>query len=79
MHTMNIPRTVALVAIPMLLIACSSDNGGDDAVGYTPMTDTEATAQQNAAAADKKIDPAKDAAETPAMLKLPNPEHPHIS
>ena len=53
MHTMNIPRTVALMAIPMLLIACSSDNGGDDAVGYTPMTDTEATAQQNAAAADK--------------------------
>ena len=73
MHTMNIPRTVALMAIPMLLIACSSENGGDDAVGYTPMTETEATAQQNAAAADKKIDPAKEAAETPSTPEPTGP------
>lgn len=59
---MNIPRTLALMALPMLLIACSSENGGEDAIGYTPMTDTEASAQKNAAAADQNMDPAKDSA-----------------
>ena len=27
-HNMNIQRTLAMFAIPMLLVACSSENGG---------------------------------------------------
>ena len=39
---MKIHRNLALLAIPLLLIACSSEDGGDDAVGYTPMNEAEA-------------------------------------
>lgn len=63
---MNIPRTLAVFAIPMLLIACSNENGGDEGVGYTPMNETEAAAQKEAAATDGAMDPAREEAEAPA-------------
>lgn len=63
---MKIHRNLALLAIPLLLIACSSEDGGDDAVGYTPMNEAEAATQKDAAAADQKMDPARETAEEPA-------------
>ena len=61
---MHIPRTLALLAIPALLIACSNENGGDDGVGNTTTNGSEAAAKQEAPAADK-MDPARDEAEAP--------------
>lgn len=57
---MNIPRTLAMFAIPVLLIACSSENGAEEGAATAPETTTE-----TAAANETKMDPAKDAAEAP--------------
>lgn len=57
---MNIPRTLAMFAIPVLLIACSNENGGDEGTTTAPETTTETTA-----ADETKMDPAKEAAEAP--------------
>ena len=60
-HTMNIQRTLALFAIPMLLVACASENGG--AGEEMAPANNEAAAEQ--AAPEAKMDPAADAAEAP--------------
>jgi hypothetical protein len=60
-HTMNIQRTLALFAIPMLLVACSSENGGAGEE-MAPANNELATEK---AAPEAKMDPAADAAEAP--------------
>ncbi len=59
---MNIQRTLATFAIPMLLVACSSENG-DAGENAAPAATTEAAAET--AAPEAKMDPAADAAEAP--------------
>ena len=61
---MHIPRTLALLAIPALLIACSNENGGDDGVNTTTTTESEAAPKQEAPAADQ-MDPAREEAAAP--------------
>ena len=60
-HNMNIQRTLALLAIPTLLIACSSENGGsgEDMAPANNETVTET------AAPEAQMDPAAEAAEAP--------------
>ena len=59
---MNIARSLSLFALPLLLVACAGGAEEGDSVGYTEMSETEAAAQKEAAEADKKMDPARDAA-----------------
>lgn len=59
---MNIQRTLAIFAIPMLLVACSSENGG---TGEATAPANNEAATENAAP-EAKMDPAAAAAEAPA-------------
>lgn len=59
---MNIHRNLALLAVPLLLIACSNEPTGD--AGAANQNDTEAPAATDAAP-DVKMDPARDAATEP--------------
>ena len=63
---MNIARSLSLFALPLLLVACAGGAEEGDSVGYTEMSETEAAAQKEAAEADKKMDPARDAAKPEA-------------
>ena len=63
---MNIARSLSLFALPLLLVACAGGADEGDSVGYTEMSETEAAAQKKAAEADKKMDPARDAAKPEA-------------
>ena len=63
---MNIARSLSLFALPLLLVACAGGAKEGDSVGYTEMSETEAAAQKKAAEADKKMDPARDAAKPEA-------------
>ena len=56
---MNIARSLFLLALPVLLIACAGSEDG----GSAPETD--APDKQEAAAPETKMDPARDAAKTP--------------
>ena len=56
---MNIARSLFLLALPVLLIACAGSEDG----GSAPETD--APAKQEATAPETKMDPARDAAKTP--------------
>jgi len=69
---MKFHRNLALLALPLLLIACSSESGGSDAAENATADNTEATAQPEAAA-DNKMDPAKDAADAPATPEPAGP------
>ena len=69
-HTMKFHRNLALLALPLLILACSSENGMDE--GAADVTSTETPA----AAAENNMDAARDAAEAPAT---PEPTGPTTS
>jgi hypothetical protein len=74
-HTMKFQRNLALLALPLLLIACASESGGSDAADSAATTTTETEAQPEAAA-DNKMDLAKDGADAPTA---PEPAGPTTS
>ena len=61
-HTMKSYRSLALLALPLLLIACSSENGGD---ADASANDAAAAAPQETAAPDTKMDAARETATAP--------------
>jgi hypothetical protein len=61
---MNIARSLSLFALPLLLVACGDTAESGDA-GNAEMNETAAPAPKESAEAEKKMDPARDAATAP--------------
>ena len=61
---MNIARSLSLFALPLLLVACAGPSEDAGTTDSTEVSNTETASQDNAGEADKKMDPARDAAKT---------------
>lgn len=61
---MNIARSLSLFALPLLLVACAGTPEDATTPDSTEVSNSETASQENAGDADKKMDPARDAAKT---------------